>query len=139
MKRRSMKTIVCAALLALAMSVTACGGSDKTLEAYLKEDPAAMQQLEEQMASQGDDTLDMSVEVKGNEVICIGTFKDTIEVTEEDAALMGESLDELGTVFSALAGALDEEIGAEKGTVSYGVRYCDSEGNVLVEKSFKAE
>lgn len=134
-----MKTIVCAALLALAMSVTACGGSDKTLEAYLKEDPAAMQQLEEQMASQGDDTLDMSVEVKGNEVICIGTFKDTIEVTEEDAALMGESLDELGTVFSALAGALDEEIGAEKGTVSYGVRYCDSEGNVLVEKSFKAE
>ncbi|MDE7246853.1 MAG: DUF4854 domain-containing protein [Lachnospiraceae bacterium] len=134
-----MKTIVCAALLALAMSVSACGSSEKTLEAYLKEDPAAMQQLEEQMAAQGDDTLEMSIEVSGNEVICIGTFTDSIEVTDEDAAMLQESLGELGSVFSAIAGTLDDTIGAEKGTVSYGIRYCDSTGKVLAEQSFKAE
>lgn len=139
MKKRSMKTILCTALLALAMSVTACGSSDKTLEAYLKEDPEAMQQLEEQMASQGDETVDMSIEVSGNDVICIGTFKDSVEVSDEDAAMLESSLDEFGSVFSAIAGTLDDTIGAEKGTVSYGVRYCDSEGNVLAEKSFKAE
>ena len=139
MKKRSMKTILCTALLALTMSVTACGSSDKTLEAYLKEDPAVMQQLEEQMSAQSDDTLDMSIEVSGNEVVCIGTFKDSVEVTDEDAEILSSSLDELGTVFSAIAGTLDDTIGAEKGTVSYGIRYCDSDGNVLAEKSFKAE
>lgn len=139
MKRRSMKTILCTALLTLAMTVTACGSSDKTLEAYLKEDPTVMQQLEDQMATQSDDTLDMSIEVSGNDVICIGTFKDSIEVTDEDAEMLSSSLDELGSVFSAIAGTLDDTIGADKGTVSYGIRYCDSSGNVLAEKSFKAE
>lgn len=139
MKRRSMKTILCTALLALTMSVTACGSSDKTLEAYLKEDATAMQQLEDQMAAQSDDTVDMSIEVSGNDVVCIGTFKDGIEITAEDAEMLASSLDEVGSVFSAIAGSLDDAIGADKGTVSYGVRYCDSEGNVLAEKSFKAE
>lgn len=139
MKRRSMKTILCTTLLALTMSVTACGSSDKTLEAYLKEDAEAMQQLEDQMAAQSDDSIEMSIEVSGNDVVCIGTFKDSVEIAAEDAEMLSSTLDDMGTVFSAIAGSLDDAIGADKGTVSYGIRYCDSEGNVLAEKSFKAE
>lgn len=179
MKRRSVKTILCVALLTLAMSATACGGSDsgsesaapeateeeapaeeeeepeeeaqpeeeasndesgaKTLEEYLKEDPASEQQLKEQAEAQGNETLDMTFEVVGNDFICIGTFKDSVELPEDAAETLEAGMDELGTAFSALAGVLDEAIGAEKGTVSYGIRYCDSDGNVLAEKSFRAE
>lgn len=91
------------------------------------------------MAAQSDDSIEMSIEVSGNDVVCIGTFKDSVEIAAEDAEMLSSSLDELGTVFSAIAGSLDDAIGADKGTVSYGIRYCDSEGNVLAEKSFKAE
>lgn len=184
MKRKTVKTILCAALLTLAMSATACGGSDsgesaapaateeeapveeeapkeeeaapveeeapeeeasaeessgKTLEEYLKEDPASEAELREQAAAQGNDTMDMSIEVVGNDFICVGTFKDSVELPEDAAETLEAGMDELGSAFSAIAGVLDEAIGAEKGTVSYGIRYCDSEGNVLAEKSFRAE
>lgn len=191
MRRRTVRTFLCAALLTLAMSATACGGSDggnegaapaateeeapveedapaeeeapvkedapaeeetpveedsagesseqKTLEEYLKEDPAAEKQLQEQAAAQGNEQLDMSIEVTGNEVLCIATFKDSVELPENVADTLNEGMDALGSAFSAIAATLDDEIGAEKGTVSYGIRYCDSDGNVIVEKSFRAE
>ncbi len=191
MRRRTVRTFLCAALLTLAMSATACGGSDsgnegaapaateeeapveedaaaeeeapveedaaaeeeapaeeasagesngqKTLEEYLKEDPATEKQLQEQAAAQGNDQVDMSIEVIGNEVLCIATFKDSVELPEDAADTLGEGVDALGSAFSGIAAVLDEAIGAEKGTVSYGIRYCDSDGNVIVEKSFRAE
>ena len=52
---------------------------------------------------------------------------------------LSEGMDTMESAFSALAGVLDDSIGAEKGTVSYGIRYCDSDGNVIVEKSYRAE
>lgn len=139
MKRRSMKTIVCAALLTLAVSVTACGGSKKTVEDYVKADPAAKQELEEQMAAMGDESMDMSIEITGNNVVYIATLKEGYEVPEENVALMEESLDAMESAFAAIAGALDEEIGVDKGTVSFGIKYCNPDGSVLVEKSYKAE
>lgn len=134
-----MKTIVCAALLTLAVSVTACGGSKKTLEDYMKADSAAMQQLEEQMAAMGDESTDMKVEITGNDVVYTATLKEGYEVPEENVAIMEESLDSLKSAFAAIAGELDDEIGAEKGTVSFGIKYCNPDGSVLVEKSYRAE
>ena len=139
MKRRSMKTIVCAALLTLAMSVTACGGSKKTLEEYMKADQAAMQELESQMEAMGDESTDMAVEITGNNVVYTATLKEGYEVPEENIALMEESLDTMESAFVAIAGALDEEIGADKGTVLFGIKYCNPDGSVLVEKSYKAQ
>ncbi|MFG6336731.1 MAG: DUF4854 domain-containing protein [Lachnospiraceae bacterium] len=173
MKRRTVKTFLCAALLTLAMSATACGGSDspkeseapaveeeapaedeapaeeeapaedesgaKTLEEFLKEDPAAEKELEEQAAAQGNEAVDMEIEVVGNDVICIATFKDSVELPENAVDTLSEGMDTMESAFSALAGVLDDSIGAEKGTVSYGIRYCDSDGNVIVEKSYRAE
>ena len=181
MKKRTVKLFVCAALMSLSLSATACGGSDsgakgedaateapapeeeanaeeevkeeapaeeeapeessgqKTLEEYLKEDPEAEKQLEEQATAQGNDQMDMAIEVVGNDVICVATFKDSIELPEGTAETLEAGMNELESAFSAFAGVLDDAIGAEKGTVSYGVRYCDSDGNVLAEASFRAQ
>lgn len=139
MTRKKMKAFMCAALLTLAMSVTACGGSKKTLEEYMKSDPAAMKQLEEQMAAMEDESTDMSVEIKGNDVVYTATLKEGYEVPEENVAIMEASLDALDAAFAEIAGALDDEIGADKGTVSFGIKYCNPDGSVLVEKSFKAQ
>ncbi|MDE7233028.1 MAG: DUF4854 domain-containing protein [Lachnospiraceae bacterium] len=185
MKRKTVKTVLCAALLTIAMSATACGGSDdaaksadaaveeasveeeapaeeeasveeedpveeeapaeeessgqKTLEEYMFEDPTAEQQLKEQAAAQGNDQMDMDIQVKGNEVICIATFKDSVELPDDVSEQLSEGMDSLGSAFSAIAGMLDDAIGAEKGTVSYGIRYCAPDGTVLAEASFTAE
>lgn len=138
MKRSAMKTMVCATVMALAMLVTACGGS-KTLEEYLKSDAAAMKELEDQATAQSNDQMDMAIEVNGNEVYCVATFKDSVEVTDDMAEALNAGMSELGPAFSGIASVLDEAIGAEKGTVSYGVRYCAPDGSVIAEASFKAE
>ena len=171
MKRRTVKALVCAAIMAVSLSATACGASkeaantaaeeeapvgeeapveeeapaeeesssQKTLEDFLKEDPTAEKQLQEQAAAQGDDQMDMSIEIKGNEVICVATFKEDVELPEGTADTLSATLEQMGSAFSGLAGTLDDMIGAEKGTVSYGVRYCDASGDVLAEASFRAE
>lgn len=171
MKRRTVKALVCAALMAISLSATACGGSkdadttteaaapveeevseaeeeapaeeesseQKTLEDFLKEDPTAEQQLQEQAAAQGNDQMDMAIEINGNDVVCVATFKDTVELPDDAADTLNEGMEQVGSAFSALAGTLDSMIGAEKGTVSYGIRYCDADGNVLAEASFRAE
>lgn len=176
MKRKTVKTVICATLLTIAMSVTACGSSNdgakstdtaveetstettapeaptednaadkaesngqKTLEEFLAEDPTTEQQLKDQAAAMENDQMGMEIEVKGNEVILIATLKDSVEVTDDTAAQLQEGMDAVSSTFSALAGMLDEAIGAEKGTVSYGIRYCAPDGTVLAEASFSAE
>ena len=161
MKRKTVKTVLCATLLTIAMSVTACGSSNdgakntdtavaettdkeessgqKTLEEFLFEDPTMEQQLKEQAAAQGNDQMDMEVEVKGNDFIIIATFKDSVELSDDVSEQLNAGMDSVGSVFSTLAGALDDAIGAEKGTVSYGIKYCAPDGTVLAEASFRAE
>lgn len=199
MKRRAVKKILCVALLTIAMSATACGGSDAgadnadtaaeaeetsveeevpaeeeapeeeevpveeeapdeeeapaeeeasaeesnsgqmTLEEYMFKDPAVEQQLKEQAASQANDQLDMDIEVKGNDVICVATFKDSVELPDNVSEQLSAGMDAVGSAFSALAGMMDDEIGAEKGTVAYVIRYCASDGTILAEASFRAE
>ena len=173
MKRKTVKTVLCATLLTIAMSVTACGSSNdgakstdtavnetsteekapaedkatdkeessgqKTLEEYLFEDPTAEQQLKEQATAQGNDQMDMDIEVKGNDFILIATFKDSVELSDDVSEQLNAGMDSVASTFSALAGMLDDAIGAEKGTVSYGIKYCAPDGTVLAEASFRAE
>ena len=83
--------------------------------------------------------MDMEIEVKGNAVVCVATFKDSVELPDDISEQLSAGMDQVGSAFSALAGALDDAIGAEKGTVSYGIRYCAPDGTVLAEASFRAE
>lgn len=180
MKRRTVKALVCATLMAISLSATACGGSDDaaksadaateeaasaeeeapaaeeeapaaeeeapaeeeassagtTLEDYLKGDAAAEKELEEQAKSMGSDEMDMAIEVNGNDLVYVATLKEAIE----DGDALAETVNEqVGPTFSALAGMMDEVVGAEKGTVSFGIRYCNPDGSVLAEASFRAE
>lgn len=113
-------------------------GGSQTLEEYLMEDPTAEQQLQDQAASMGNEMMDMSIEVVDNEVFCVGTLKDSVEFTEDVENSLRTVISGMEPAFSAIAGVLDGAIGAEAGTVSYGVRYCDQSGNVLIEESFHA-
>lgn len=191
MKSRTVKTLFCMALMALSLSMSACGGSGDaakdadtateeaseeeapaveeeaepveeeapaaeeeaesdeeeasaeevssdgaTLEEYLKGDAEAEKQLEEQAQSMGSDQMDMAIEVNGNDLVYVATLKEDIENSDELADTVNE---QVGPTFSALAGVMDEVIGAEKGTVSFGIRYCAPDGSVLAEASFRAE
>lgn len=187
MKRKSVKAILCVALMTLTLSMTACGGSgdgDKgtaatqetettvdeapaeetssneetpaeeetpveeetpaeeevssdgaTLEDYLKGDAETAKQLEEQAQSMGNENVDMAIEVNGNDLVYIATLKQEIE----DGDALVDAVEQMGSVFSALAGMMDEAIDAEKGTVSFGIRYCQPDGTVIAESEFRAE
>lgn len=190
MKRKTVKAFVCAALMAMTLSVTACGGSDdaaknaetapaveeapaeeeapvaeeapaeeeapvaeeapaeeeapveeessngETLEDYLKADAEAEKQLEEQAQSMSNEQMDMEIEVNGNDLVYVATLKADIDDTDALVEAVNESV---GPTFSALAGMMDEVVGCEKGTVSFGIRYCAADGSVLAEESFRAE
>ncbi len=185
MKSRTVKALLCATLMALTLSMTACGGSNDaaqgadtaaeevsteeetasveeetpaeeetasveeeapaeeeasstgaTLEEYLKGDAEAEKQLEEQAQSMGNDQMDMAIEVNGNDLVYVATLKEAIE----DGDALAETVNEqVGPTFSSLAGMMDEVVGAEKGTVSFGIRYCNPDGSVLAEATFRAE
>lgn len=198
MKRKTVKSLFCAALMALTLSMTACGGSGNvtkeespaeetapvkeeapeeeetpieeeeatveeeapeeeeaeaegetpaeeagseqmTLEEYMLTDPTAEQQLKDQAAAQANEQMDMDIEVKGNDIICVATFKDSVELPDDVSEQLSAGMDAVEPALSAIAGMLDDEIGAEKGTVAYVIRYCASDGTVLAEGSFRAE
>lgn len=171
MKRKTVKSLFCAALMALTLSATACGASGdgnksanaavietsaddeapaeeetpveeevssdgETLEDYLKGDAETEKQLQEQAQAMGNEQMDMAIEVNGNDLVYVATLKQEIENPDELAETVNE---QVGPAFSALAGAMDDVIGVEKGTVSFGIRYCAPDGTVLAEASFRAE
>lgn len=106
-----------------------------TLEDYLKGDAETAKQLEEQAQSMGNENVDMAIEVNGNDLVYVATLKQEIE----DGDALVDAVEQMGSVFSALAGMMDEAIDAEKGTVSFGIRYCQPDGTVIAESEFRAE
>lgn len=106
-----------------------------TLEDYLKGDAETAKQLEEQAQSMGNENVDMAIDVIGNDLVYIATLKEEME----DPDALVDAVEQMGSVFSALASVMDEAIGAEKGTVSFGIRYCQPDGTVIAESNFRAE
>lgn len=205
MKRKTLKSIACATIMALTLSVTACGGSgdtapaadteatddaaeseaatddaaeseaatddaaesettddaaaaDDTAEAdaeaestddtavaagetveSLLNDPAAKAQYEEAFAEYEEQGMTVAVDAKGNELLMSLTIQDASLITDETAGQLQSALDQSESVFAALAAALDTSVGGEPGTCTYSVSYLDPDGNVLAEKSFKAQ
>lgn len=139
MKKRSLKTIVCAAVMALALSVTACGGSKgKTLEDYYN-DPAVKSDLDASFESMGQDGMTLSVEVEGNVLTMTCKFEDSSFITDEVKTELSNALDASSATFESVVATLDEAIEQDPGTCTYIVRYTDSDDNVLAEKEFKAQ
>lgn len=201
MKRKSLKFIACAAIMAMTLSVTACGGSDdaapaaeteETTEAAdveaeveeepaedteaeadaeteaadeveeetaeeadeagtdaadasdvtvesLMNDPAVKEQYEEAFASYEEQGMTVAVEATGNELIMSLTITDSSLIQDGAAEQLETGLDAVASSFETLAGSLDQAVGADAGTCTYTVRYLDTDGSVLVERSFTAK
>lgn len=163
MKRKAVKAILCAALMALTLSMTACGGSDdaskgtdaateeeaeapeeetnasgQTLEEYLNSTPGAMEAVEAQIAGASGDGLSVTSEIKENDFIFNFTIEDASLVTDDAAAQLEAGLDATESVFEQMAAQMDEAI-EQEGAVQIVIKYLDPDGNVLAERGFKAQ
>ncbi len=196
MKRKTLKLFACAAVMAMALSVTACGGSGKddkaagteaaddaagtddaadaagtddtedatgevedaegatdigddaaednanaaeggTLE-ELFSDPATKETFDSMVKSMESDGMSASVSAVGNEMIVEVKYEDSSMVTEGMGETLAAALDSQAETFKTQVKTLDDAIG-QAGACTYTVRYLDPDGNVLAEKSFKAE
>ncbi len=182
MKRKTLRFFACAAIMTMALSVTACGGSDKedksagteeagneadatgaaddtevdatdaadgsadnteadtngtTLEELFK-DPAAKESFDSMTQAMASDGMSASVSAVGNEMIVEVKIEDSSVITDGIGETLAAAVDAQAETFKAQVKTLDTAIGQE-GACTFTVRYLDPDGNVLAEKSFKAE
>lgn len=207
MKRKTLKLFACAAMMAMALSVTACGGSDKedkaadteatagdeaagadaaddkdaagtdaadgadnadaagadaaadtdgtdasgadaadgtdaaasgtTLEELFK-DPSAKSAFDSMTQAMATDGMSASVSAVGNEMIVEVKIEDSSVITDGIGDTLAAAVDAQAETFKAQVKTLDTAVGQE-GACTFTVRYLDPDGNVLTEKSFKAE
>ena len=207
MKRKTLKLFACAAIMAMALSVTACGGSDKedkaadteaaagdeaagadaaddkdaagtdaadgadnadaagadaaadtdgtdaagadapdgtdaaatgtTLEELFK-DPSAKSAFDSMTQAMATDGMSASVSAVGNEMIVEVKIEDSSVITDGIGDTLAAAVDAQAETFKAQVKTLDTAVGQE-GACTFTVRYLDPDGNVLTEKSFKAE
>ncbi len=149
---KTVKLCICVMLMAVIFPMSVSAGSDEgmvevtgsgssTLEEIVKEEPDILEQVQATAAETEDEYVTMSVEFKGNQVLYVTTFKDAFYTTKTESAAqeLEKSMNGAASEFSALAEAVDDAMGAPRGTVSMVIRYCDSDGSVLAEAEFKAE
>ncbi len=186
MKRKTLKFFACAAIMAMTLSVTACGGSDKddkaagteapagdeadaaddtetdaaddanadadaaddteadaadstgtTLEELLN-DPTAKATFDSMTQAMTQEGMSASISATGNELIVEVKIEDSSLITDGIGETLGAALDAQGEALKTQVKTLDTAVGQE-GACTYTVRYLDPDGNVLTEKSFKAE
>ena len=83
--------------------------------------------------------MTVAVEATGNELIMSLTITDSSLIQDGAAEQLETGLDAVASSFETLAGSLDQAVGADAGTCTYTVRYLDTDGSVLVERSFTAK
>lgn len=191
MKRKTLKLIVCAAITALTLTVTACGGSDDaetadtaeveetveteekaepekeaepeeeaepeakpeeeaedeaasassdeytTLEDYYN-DPTVKSLLDSMYSNMEADGLSLSLDVKGNEFAVIIQIEDSSMIVDGLAEALDAGMDEQADQLKEQVKQFDEVIG-EEGACTVTMRYTDPDGNVITERSVKAD
>lgn len=137
MKKRSLKAIVMACLMVLAMGLTACGdgkvnGKYATMKAYV-ESKEAQDQLK---SVPTDDTMEISLTADGNKMVYTYKFT-TLEKTDELAAGLEEGVKGQETVFYNTATALKSVVNIDKPIVT--VKYVDKNDVVIFSRDFEAK
>ena len=136
MKKRTLKSIVCAAVMTLALSITACGGSgDMTLEKYYNENK---EELDAAWGSMGEAGMDVDIDVVDNELILNITLTDSTYLVDGIGELLDEAIQSEADTFKSQVAEFDKEIGKD-GACKATIRYLDPDGNVLSENSFTAK
>ncbi len=108
-----------------------------TLE-ELFEDPTAKSAFDSMVQAMATDGMSASVSAVGNEMIVEVKYEDGSLITDGISEALDTALDTQADTFKAQVKTLDDTVG-QAGACTFTVRYLDPDGNVLTEKSFKAE
>ncbi len=108
-----------------------------TLE-ELFEDPTAKSAFDSMVQAMATDGMSASVSAVGNEMIVEVKYEDSSLITDGISEALDTALDTQADTFKAQVKTLDDTVG-QAGACTFTVRYLDPDGNVLTEKSFKAE
>ncbi len=108
-----------------------------TLEELFKEPTAkaAFDSMTESIASEG---MSASINAVGNEMIMEVNIEDSSLIVDGLSDSLNAALDAQAETFKTQVKTLDTSVGQE-GACTFTVRYLDPDGNVLAERSFKAE
>lgn len=138
MKKRTLKSIVLTAVMVVALSISACGSKGaKTVEDYYNE-PEVKAAFEEEISAAAGQGLSINIEAKGNDFIMIYQYDSDLILADDVADQLDAALESTAAVFEEEAKVFDTAIG-QKGACTVIVKYLDADGNLLTEKSFKAQ
>ena len=167
MKRKAVKAILCAALMALTLSMTACGGSDDAKDADVAteeeaEEPEAEEPEEEEAEESTGETLEEYLDAtpgakEAIEEQIAGASQDGMSVTAEvkgndfifnftieDASQITDDVPaQLEAGLEATASIFEQMAGQmddvieQEGAVQIVIKYLDPDGKVLAERGFK--
>lgn len=108
-----------------------------TLEELFK-DPAAKSAFDSLTQSIASEGMSASIDAVGNEMIMEVKIENSDLVVDGLAESLNTALDTQAETFKTQVKTLDTAVGQE-GACTFTVRYFDPDGNVLAERSFKAE
>ena len=137
MRRKTLKLFACAAIMAMTLSFTACGGKTKTLE-ELYNDPTVSSVMDSAFGSMAGDGMSVDYKATGNELAIEVKFEDSSITKEAVGEALGEALDQQADTFKQQVKSFDEAVGKD-GACTVTVRYLDANGEVMAEKSYKAD
>ncbi len=138
MKKRTSKlfTVALALVMMLSMTLmlTSCG-EPSTLEEYLAEDAELQEQLDTLAASQ----QDMTVEIKGNQILYTYTMPQQIEedLLEDVKAQFEKAMEGYGSTFEGIASTCEEQTKIKGVTVK--VSYLNNDGSEIFSQEYKAK
>lgn len=116
---------------------TDAAATGTTLEELFK-DPSAKSAFDSMTQAMATDGMSASVSAVGNEMIVEVKIEDSSVITDGIGDTLAAAVDAQAETFKAQVKTLDTAVGQE-GACTFTVRYLDPDGNVLTEKSFKAE
>ena len=94
--------------------------------------------MDSAFGSMAQDGMSVDYKAKGNELAIEIKFEDSSVTADSIGDALGEALDAQADTFKEQVKSFDEAVG-EEGACTVVMRYLDAEGNVIVEKSYKAD
>lgn len=120
-----------------AEDVASDAGTATTLE-ELYNDPSVKSTMDAAFGAMAQDGMTVDFEATGNELAIIIKIEDSSMIVDGMEEALGAALDAQADTLKAQVKTFDDAVG-QAGACTVTMRYLDPDGNVLVEKSYKAE
>lgn len=117
---------------------TASDADTATTLEELCNDPSARSTLDAAFGAMAQDGMSVDYEAKGNELAIIIKIEDSSLVVDGMGEALGAALDSQADALKTQVKTFDDAVG-QAGACTVTMRYLDPDGNVIVEKSYKAE